>query len=101
MKSTPLNPVSKKRRESGDYGYGLKKKPLRRVSEKQAKDLRLRNKIKAELIAKHGSVCMECGKHGPVDLSHTMPLGKGGLTAILNLEILCRPCHNRRHGLKE
>lgn len=93
----------------------LKKTPLNKVSDKQKTELRLRVKIKAELIKEAPKdergipLCSECGK--PVDwdwrspngdLSHDKSLAQGGKTNKDDTSIKCRHCHNtKRHGIRE
>ena len=76
----------------------MKKTPLRRVSEKQKKELALRKQIKAELIEENGALCMTCGTHQYyLDLSHILALSKGGKTERGNVILECRRCHQIRH----
>ena len=90
-------------------------KPLNKVSDKQKIELRLRYKVKKELIAEAPKdsrgvpLCADCGK--PVDwdwrspngdLSHTKRLSDGGKTTKENGKLLCRHCHNvNEHKLRE
>jgi hypothetical protein len=37
--------------------------------------------------------CFCCGRTGPLDRAHIVPLGKGGDNSMANLHMLCRPCH--------
>jgi len=96
---------------------GLKThKPMNRVSEKQKVELKLRAKVKTELIAESPKdsrgipLCADCGrptdwdwrtqKNG--DLSHTQRLSDCGKTTKENGKLKCRSCHNKNdHHLKE
>lgn len=117
MKRTPLKrktPLRAKTRLKSK-GFHLKQTPLKKASDKQRRELRLRAKIKQELIKQAPKdrrgipLCSECGK--PVDsdwrspngdLSHEVSLGRGGKTTKENGRILCRNCHNtKRHGIRE
>lgn len=114
---TPLKAKTslKSRTRLKSNGFHLKQTPLRKVSDKQKAELRLRAKIKSQLIKEapkdsRGIVlCSECGR--PVDwdwrsckggdLSHELSLGRGGKTTKENSAIRCRHCHNKRHGVRE
>ena len=92
----------------------MKKSPIRKVSKKQAKELYLRRKLKSLLLAEGphdeagNPLCWHCGKRpdskdgeGRLHLSHTVSLKRGGKTEKNNLELLCRICHNKMHGIEE
>lgn len=86
----------------------MKRYRIRLVSEKQARELALRKKVKQELIEEFGNRCMICGKlpdfkdgRGELHLSHTISLAQGGKTDKENCRLLCRVCHNKRHGIVE
>ncbi|KKN60084.1 hypothetical protein LCGC14_0535530 [marine sediment metagenome] len=76
---------------------------LKRVSNKQKKEVALRSKLKKELleeqIAEHGfTFCMTCGGPGDwrgLSLSHIIPLSRGGKTERGNVIIECYPDHQR------
>jgi len=77
---------------------------MKRVSAKQKVELARRTKLKKELIAEYGEVCMTCGIHPsfpPIALSHIIPLGRGGKTSSENCILECYHCHSKRHGIKE
>jgi hypothetical protein len=96
-------------------GFHLKQTPLRKVSDKQKVELRLRAEVKRELIKTAPKdergipLCSECGK--PVDwdwrspngdLSHDKSLAQGGKTNTKDNSLKCRHCHNmKRHGIRE
>jgi len=87
----------------------LKQTPLKKVSDKQAKDLALRRKIKYELYVDQDGKCAECGKflnwYEPTsdaypNLSHKIPLSQGGKTDKINCKVKCGECHsNINHRL--
>ena len=71
-----------------------KKTPLNRCSRKQSKDLALRAHIKRTLIEKFGIVCARCGKWSfYLELSHKIPLARGGKTSFENCGLSCMECH--------
>ena len=73
----------------------MKRTPLKRVSRKQEYELLLRRALKAELMLASGFKCMTCGKFcgTNLDLSHIIPLSRGGKTSIENCVVECRGCH--------
>ena len=76
----------------------MRKTLLRKVSNKQAKELRLRRLLKAKLIIRNDGRCEECGQLGGwlgLELSHTIPLSRGGKTEMSNVRLLCHSCHGR------
>ena len=68
---------------------------LNKSSDKGKAEIKKRQVLKAWLIAEYGERCMECGKWGWVDLSHIIPLSRGGKTTKENCELLCRDCHSK------
>jgi len=78
-------------------------KPIKKVSEKQAKDLKKRARIKKKL-GKNASVCQECGEVADfrgLELHHSKPLARGGKTVESNLRLLCSRCHSEAHHIIE
>lgn len=83
----------------------LGRKPLAPVSEDQAKLKKRWALIKAAMtiaqIRTNGwTSCMACGSMNPkpLDLDHIWPAGKGGPWTPDNAELLCRRCHDEKHG---
>ena len=45
-----------------------------------------------------GNECNYCGKNkGRLEIHHTIPLSRGGLNRLGNLEITCPQCHQQLH----
>lgn len=44
--------------------------------------------------------CERCDTPDNLTINHKKPLAQGGTNAAENLEILCRKCHNRFHGIR-
>lgn len=44
------------------------------------------------LIETYGRKCAKCGFVGALVIDHVLPVSKGGLSVIGNLQLLCRPC---------
>lgn len=83
----------------------MKKSWIKKVSEKQKIELKLRAELKAQLIEESEGKCMSCGKYPTefpwvLDLSHIIALGRGGKTTRENCLVECRQCHNRRHHIQ-
>ena len=76
----------------------MKKTPLNKVSAKQKIELALRSKLKADFFAEHGPYCMTCGVRGYpprwIELSHIIPLSRGGKTTRENCLNECEVCHD-------
>lgn len=51
----------------------------------------------ASLAASHGECCANCGVTSNLALDHVIPIAKGGLSRIDNLQLLCATC-NRIKG---
>ena len=43
--------------------------------------------------------CERCGTTNILTINHKKPLAQGGTNEAENLQILCRKCHNRFHGI--
>lgn len=53
---------------------------------------------KHHLIQQNGSICLSCGEEGDVYLIHQIELCEGGTNELDNLELICKPCHERTYG---
>ena len=77
----------------------MKQTPLKKVSKKQALELKRRASLKKELIELHGNICMTCNNGNRdwrgLSLSHIIPLSRGGKTTRENCLIECSPCHSK------
>ena len=54
-----------------------------------------------ELLAHCGGVCSYCGKAGPLEVDHRLPLSRGGTNFIDNILPACRSCNGRKHKMTE
>jgi 5-methylcytosine-specific restriction endonuclease McrA len=43
--------------------------------------------------------CAECPSQEELQIHHKVPLAMGGTNEADNLEILCKQCHLKRHGM--
>lgn len=75
----------------------MKRTPLKKVSNKQARELRLRSNLKAGLVDEFGEHCMTCNDQNRdwrgISLSHVIPLSRGGKTNRDNCILECYVCH--------
>lgn len=64
------------------------------------KNISLRVKISQELrtgvYERDDYACRHCGVRRDLTLDHIRPLYFGGVTAMENLQTLCRPCNSRK-----
>ena len=44
-----------------------------------------------------GNRCLSCGTTGPLTPDHVVPLSRGGIHSITNLQPLCLACNMRKH----
>lgn len=49
--------------------------------------------LRAEVWARDGGRCVECGATERLRFDHVIPWSKGGDTAAVNLQLLCEPCN--------
>ena len=71
---------------------------MKRVSPKQSAELRLRRKLKRELMIETEEHCQTCHSTGDwrgLSLSHIIPLSRGGKTTRENCPLECYPCHEK------
>ncbi len=45
------------------------------------------------------AICCSCGHSHPITRHHKIPLSRGGRNVESNTVDLCRPCHERIHGV--
>lgn len=50
----------------------------------------------AEILERHGNVCLACGSDGPLTIDHVVPISKGGTNTADNVQPLCGPCNVRK-----
>lgn len=41
--------------------------------------------------------CTRCGRRGPLEVHHLVPVVEGGSMALDNLTVLCEHCHHAAH----
>lgn len=54
--------------------------------------------IRTEAFQHFGHECNICGSHENLQVHHKLKKTMGGLDEIENLEVLCRDCHEAKHG---
>ena len=85
---------------------------MKRISKKQGIELKRRHDLKIELLLEQGYKCKECGRYLTLEyetapnyanLSHEIPLSRGGETTKENCSVLCAEDHSNskeRHNLR-
>jgi len=53
------------------------------------------------LLDRSGNVCAYCGRAGPLEADHRMPLARGGTNYIDNIVPSCRSCNGAKHKMTE
>lgn len=56
-----------------------------------------RYSLKEQVAQRDGRCCARCGSTQNLVLDHVLPVSKGGLTVLRNLQLLCRK-HDREKG---
>lgn len=52
--------------------------------------------VRAEVFARDGNACVQCGSHDDLQCDHIIEVRNGGLPDLGNLRTLCGPCHRSR-----
>lgn len=83
----------------------MKRTRIKPVSEDRERDLKRwalikQAMIEAQIKTNGYTSCMECGSMNPnpIDLDHIIPASKNGVWFPSNAQLLCRICHNAKHG---
>ncbi len=84
----------------------MKRSALKKISNKQQALIEFRAKMKPVVFEAQGRKCKLCGTSTPDfrgwELSHIIPLARGGGDTLENLEVLCARCHAiHRHNIRE
>jgi len=54
-------------------------------------------RLRTQVLVRDGSSCLRCGAANDLHVDHIIPVAKGGLTMLSNLQTLCAP-HNLMKG---
>jgi 5-methylcytosine-specific restriction protein A len=76
-----------------------RRKLIRREREGAFHGKGVRNRAKDNLIERDGQICQFCKEPFERELltiDHVFPLFMGGDSELLNLQLLCRPCHDEK-----
>ena len=50
------------------------------------------------LCNRYNNVCLGCHEPKPLTIDHVIPLSKGGMNTIDNIQPLCKGCNSRKHN---
>ena len=50
-----------------------------------------------DLCEKYDNLCLCCKKKNPLTVDHVIPISKGGLNIIENIQPLCKKCNCAKH----
>jgi hypothetical protein len=64
---------------------------------KRISDSTIMNQLRPIVYARDGYKCLKCGSTKNLSLDHIIPMIKGGLTVIENLQTLCTKCNSSKH----
>ena len=99
----PVPKPQKKPLTQTNFG-NKKRRPIHKISDRQALEIAERSRLKRELIEQYGERCMKCGSKGDfrgLAIHHKVKLSEGGKTEKSNLILLCGKCHSLAHGITE
>jgi 5-methylcytosine-specific restriction endonuclease McrA len=48
------------------------------------------------VLEKYGSACLCCGSDGPPTIDHVIPISRGGMNTVDNVQPLCNGCNMRK-----
>ena len=69
------------------------------MSQSKSRNSHQKRELKEQLVKKHGNVCQICKNRFPVfklTLDHIIPLALGGSWNIINLQLACYPCNQKK-----
>ncbi len=64
--------------------------------EEETANRRIPDDQRASILVRDGGRCRNCGTSRNLEIDHIIPLSKGGSSADLNLQTLCRRCNRRK-----
>lgn len=53
-------------------------------------------RLRKQLIALYGEVCLACGSVDGIQIDHVLPVALGGASDLDNLQLLCGPCNRAK-----
>jgi len=64
-----------------------------RFTKRFRRDRYISSKIRKQVLSKYKNQCAYCNSTSNLEIDHIHPISKGGLTDIINLQVLCKPCN--------
>lgn len=52
--------------------------------------------VRREVWERDCGVCQECGDSSNIEYDHIYPVSKGGKSTVENIQLLCKPCNQRK-----
>jgi 5-methylcytosine-specific restriction endonuclease McrA len=71
--------------------YGEKRRCIKNGGDLQQGDFE-------KLCAEYGNKCLVCGSTGKLTMDHIVPISRGGVHSVANIQPLCRSCNSKKHA---
>ena len=71
------------------------------MSKRKNREGGVSTKIKRDLFRHQGALCQKCASQKNPTAHHIVPVIEGGTDDLMNLSVLCRPCHSEWHHAVE
>jgi hypothetical protein len=85
--------ISRLSTEFGRRRGGIRSRLLRLGVEVPALRPRVPDRVRQEVWARDGGMCVDCGSRDGLQFDHVIPVSKGGATTAANIELRCSSCN--------